>query len=308
MSQPEIVIMPLNFNGKEIIEQTLPSLKKALDKSSISTEVWIIDNNSEDDSKEFVKKTYPDFKFISYSINKCLITYNEAIKQCKAPYVLILNNDMIVDEDFITPLYNRIKQDKNTFSVSPKITTTEGKSNYYSRLTGHFFHGHLAPKSIDEEAGGTLYLHGGASLINREKYLELGGFDEHFFYFEDNDLSYRAWQKGYTCLFEPKSSVQHLESSTVSKLYNEEHKRALKEKGSYLFIKKNITDQNWLQNFKTWNILKFLKMIWTIDEYRFKAFLEINSLKDKLTVIEQKKYSDSELMSTIQNLKLKPLS
>ncbi len=304
MSETEIIIMPLNFNGKDLLSQCLPAIKKAIDNTPVQCEVCVIDNNSTDNSKEYVKTNFPEMNFISYSVNRCLTNYNEAIKQSKAPYILILNNDMIPDRNFIEPLYKRIRQRKEYFAVSPNVECKNNSEKYNERFSGKFFHGHLAPKGLGNEAGGTLYFHGGAALIDREKFVELGGFDADYFYFEDNDLSYRAWKKGYQCIYEPAATVTHLGSETVNKLYSQSQKTALKEKSSKIFVLKNISHEPWLSNFKTWNFLKIFKIIWNIDTDRFNALLEVNRLKDGLVRNEKGKMSDPDLMSEIESLKL----
>ncbi|MBF0197172.1 MAG: glycosyltransferase family 2 protein [Planctomycetes bacterium] len=305
---PKVIIMPLNYNGEELLEQSLPAVIEAAKNSPVQTEVWVIDNNSCDNSKEYVKGHFPDAQFISYQENQILFTYNDAFKKANADYILILNNDMIPDKDFIAPLIARMENELNCFAVSPKINAEKASDAMSYRLTGSFCHGHLKPVALDEGPGATLYLHGGAALIKREKFLELGGFDPLFFYFEDNDLSYRAWQKGWTCLFEPSSECEHLGSQTTLKVFgHEEKKRALKEKASNLFILKNISETTWLNNFRIWTFLKILKMIFSVDSYRLWAYFEALTLANKLQQTRDKTLSDSELMTKITNMSLKEL-
>jgi GT2 family glycosyltransferase len=65
-----------------------------------------------------------------------------------------------------------------------------------------------------------MFAGGGSSMFDRRKFIEIGGFDRLFspYYWEDVELSYRAWKRGYTVLFEPRSVVSHQVSSTISKL------------------------------------------------------------------------------------------
>jgi GT2 family glycosyltransferase len=307
-SETKIVIMPLNYNGVDLLEQCLPALLKAVENAKVKCEICIVDNNSTDNSKEFVKNNYPGIQFISYSVNRCLTSYNEAIKQSKAPYILILNNDMIPDSNFIDPLYKRIKEDKSYFAVSPHVNCPTKSENYNQRLSAKFQRGHLAPKGLGNEPGGTLYFMGGAALIHREKFIELGGFDEDFFYFEDNDLSYRAWKKGFPCIYEPASNVTHLGSQTVNKVYGQAAKNAIKERSSHIFILKNISYHPWLKNFRLWNYLKFFKTIWNLDSDRFKALLEIDNIKKNIKEEADDKISDPELLSKIESLSLAKLN
>jgi N-acetylglucosaminyl-diphospho-decaprenol L-rhamnosyltransferase len=308
MSDTEIIIMPLNYNGADLLAQCLPALKSAVENTSIKCEICVIDNNSTDSSKDYVKNNHPEVSFISYSANRYLASYNEAIKQTKVPYILILNNDMIPDRNFIEPLYKRIKQNKDFFAVSPQVECKNKTESYSERLGAKFFHGHLAPKGVDNEPGGTLYFHGGAALINRDKFMELGGFDPLYFYFEDNDLSYRAWKKGYQCIFEPNSVVTHLGSVTVDREFGQAKKVAIKEKSSSIFVLKNISHQPWLKNFQTWSYLKFFKILWNIDTDRLNAAIEVMQLKSTLEVNPSGNISDPDLISKIESLKLPRLN
>ena len=89
----------------------------------------------------------------------------------------------------------------------------------------------------------TGWLSGGGSVINKEKFLKLGGFDPVYapFYSEDVDLGYRAWKSGYKLIWEPKSLIEHKHESTMSKF----PKRTLdyiKERNRLLTVWRNITD------------------------------------------------------------------
>lgn len=306
--------MPLNYNGQDLLEKCLPGVKEAVNKCSAKCEVLIVDNGSTDNSKEFVKKNYPQYKFLTYNENKILASYNEAARQTSAKYILLLNNDIILNENSIEPLYRRICQDKSFFAVSPKINSEKENEKYLRRRLGHFFHGHLAAKPAEDDSpGGCLYFHGGAALINRQKFLDLGGFDPLFFYFEDNDLSFRAWKQGLCCIFEPSAEMFHIGAATTEKVFsgNLDRKRALKEKANNLFILKNITEEKWLTNFKIWTVLKALKMVFNIDSARAWALHQTFINKDQLNSGVSKQTSnnidDVSLMKKIEDLKLEPL-
>ena len=81
-------------------------------------------------------------------------------------------------------------------------------------------------------------------LVDREKFLALGGFDELFspFYMEDFDLCYRALKQGYRIIYEPKSTVYHLHSQTIKSFYNKLQIESLASRNQYLFRWKNFTD------------------------------------------------------------------
>ncbi|MBF0244517.1 MAG: glycosyltransferase family 2 protein [Planctomycetes bacterium] len=275
MADAELILMPLNYKGRDLLEGCLPSVLAAAGKSPLKTEVWVIDNASDDGSEELVRDGFPSVRFVKLEQNLCLQAYNCVLAEASCPYVLLLNNDIRPEGDFITPLLRRLESSPEALGVSPAITADQENERYPVRRGGRFFHGHLAPVPLAPGAGACLYLHGAAMLVRREKFLALGGFDPIFFYMEDNDLSYRAWMRGWSSLFEPSASAFHLAGVTTARVHGgSESKRALKEKASNLFVIKNISDPLFLADFLFWSFLKILKMMVLFDRYRLRAFRE----------------------------------
>lgn len=311
MSAALVTLMPLNYNGLELLKQALPTLVEAAEKSIHKVSITIVDNASRDDSEKWVREHYPQVEFLSLQENRMLVSYNQAIQNCESPYVMILNNDVLASSNFIDPLLKRLQSEKSAFGVSPAMTADDPADVWQDRLGGRFFHGHLAPVKLDRQAGGTLYCHGAAMLVKRDHFLQLGGFDPLFFYFEDNDLSYRAWRSGMSCLFEPSVSVHHLGSQSVKKLDDAlEQKRAYKERGNNFFVLKNVQNRNWKNNFKWWSLLKCFKMVFTGDKKRYWAYRETwSKLKAlKQAAAQQPEIDDEILMKRISSLTLPALS
>lgn len=307
MNPFKITLMPLNYNGIDLLKLAIPKLVEASEVSIHDVEVVVVDNNSHDDSEIWLKENYPNVRFLAYKENKILTTYNDAIKHCKSPYVMILNNDVIVDKGFIDPLVKRMESEPTCFGVSPSIQADLVHEVWDERLSGRFFHGHLAGVKLGKEPGGTLYCHGAATLVRRDRFLELGGFDPLFFYQEDNDLSYRAWRAGYSCLFEPSVHVHHMGSQTVLKDKDGlEKKRGYKERANNYFVIKNVQNFRWKINFKFWTVMKLVKMLLSFDSKRFFAFKEtVKRMKLlKKSHHQQIKLDDEVLLERIVNFKL----
>lgn len=306
----KVTLMPLNYNGLDLLKQTLPKLKEAASRSSHEVDVVVVDNASRDGSLEWLQQNHPEVGLMAFAENKILSTYNEAFQKCSSPYIMILNNDVFVDVNFIDPLVERLESEPDAFGVSPQIQADLEHEVWENRLGGRFFHGHLAGVKLGKEPGGTLFCHGAAMLVRRDLFIELGGFDPLFFYQEDNDLSYRAWRKGYRCLFEPSASVHHMGSQTVLKEKGGlEGRRAAKERANHFFVLKNVQNGAWKMNFYLWSLLKAMKMIMSLDTKRFWAFRETlqhyAALKKRSRV--QPKLDDEVLMSQIQNMRLSSL-
>lgn len=300
--------MPLNFNGRERLEKCLPGMLREAQNSPVPSEVWVIDNHSQDGSRELVESRFPGARFVAYPDNRILAAYNEAAKTCSSPFILLLNNDVELGENFIAPLYERLIGTPGAFAVSPRVNSPSESECYHRRRLGRFFHGHLAAHPGPPGAGGGLYLHGGATLVRRDLFVELGGFDDRFFYMEDLDLSYRAWRKGWSCIFEPKSELQHFGGATTTSLFGAERKRGIKEKANNLFVLKQVQNPVWLVNFLFWSVLKLLKMVFTLDRHRFWAWAETLRLLPSIwrSRQQQDRLDDRELMSRIATLELEP--
>ena len=88
------------------------------------------------------------------------------------------------------------------------------------------------------------FVNGGAMLVDRKVFLEVGGFDEDFFaYYEDVDFGWRLWVLGYKVIFAPKSIIYHVHHGT-SKIFSEDKLRFLKERNALYAVFKNYDDEN----------------------------------------------------------------
>ncbi len=304
-----VTLMVLNYNGVELLSKYLPAVLNASRAAPVPCQVWVVDNASTDTSLRYIEDHHPEVCVYAAEQNRVLTTYNDAAKHCSSLYILLLNSDIGPEPDFISPLLERIKKEELAFSVSPLVTSDDESECYPVRRGGRFFHGHLAPLPLPPGPGACLYLHGGASLIHRQRFLELGGFDSRFFYMEDNDLSWRAWRRGYSCLFEPASRVFHEGGGTIGRNTTAmERRRALKEKANQLFVLKQIQEKSWLLNFLFWSILKSLKMLLTLDRQRAWAMKESLLLLPSIIQSrrQQPRLKDSLILKRIEAGSLKP--
>src|SRR5207248_9075434 len=130
----------------------------------------------------------------------------------------------------------------DVFAVSSALLDEEGKAITRSRTLGTLHRGRFRIEAFHaDEVVPTLDAGGGCAVFDREKLLALGGFDELYwpFYWEDTDLSYAAWKRGYRVLLEPRSLMLHRHAATIQRNpenYTSYHRNA------HLFIWKNITE------------------------------------------------------------------
>jgi GT2 family glycosyltransferase len=172
-------------------------------------------------------------------------TVNRGVEHAKNPYVMLLNTDVkLLDSSFQKEL-TYFQENKNLFAVSfaqkEKNGELEGKKRMYWQ-NGFFNHSH----GTNFTFGMSAWAEGGSCIIDRTRFLDLGGFDKLYspFYWEDIDLSYKAWKKGYEVFFDPSILVEHHHESTIGKYFMPDRIRFITLRNQFIFIWKNITDSN----------------------------------------------------------------
>lgn len=236
------VIIP-NYNGKKHLAHLLPQLTKILDKED---EIIIVDNGSTDGSSEFVKKNYGKVNLINLSQNKGFgFACNMGARKSRNDFLLFLNNDIYIEEDFISPLITFLKE-KDVFSVYPLIyvpgrNESEGMKKRLFRF--NVYKGAARKTEKYGKIGYSIYPPGCCFLTKKEYFFQLEGFDEIFSlcYWEDIDIGYRAWKRGLKTIYIPVVSVIHAEGSTTRTIHSSCLK-IISIRNKLIFIWKNYSD------------------------------------------------------------------
>jgi GT2 family glycosyltransferase len=230
----KVSIVVVNYNVKYFLEQCLLSVQKAV--NGMDAEVFVVDNHSEDGSVEYLSPKFPDVVFIANDRNPGFaIANNQAIKQCKGEYVLLLNPDTIIGEESIRTLCFFMDEHPEAGGVGVKmidghgVFLPESKRSFPSPWVSFcklFGLGRLSPKSKVFARYSLLYLSpdkqhkvdvlAGAFMLLRHEALDKTGLlDESFFmYGEDIDLSYRLTLEGYTNYYVPERILHYKGEST----------------------------------------------------------------------------------------------
>lgn len=233
----KLTVVIVNYNVRYFLEQALRSVRKALE--GIEGEVFVVDNNSVDDSVAVVREKFPEVHLIANTDNPGFsIANNQAIRQSTGEYVLLLNPDTVVEEDtfkkciafmdahpqagglgvrMIDGSGNFLPESKRGFP-SPWVAfaKTFGLSKLFpkSPLFNHYHLGYLAEEenhSVDVLAGAFMWLR--RSVLD-----EVGLLDETFFmYGEDIDLSYRIVQGGYENYYFAEATIIHYKGESTKK-------------------------------------------------------------------------------------------
>ncbi len=215
------VVLP-NYNGRALLEAFLPCTFQALDDSGLSYEFIIVDDGSDDGSMEFIASNYPQIKVLENGANGGFsYSCNRGIYEAKNQLIFLVNSDIRLSPDYFKGQLEYFN-DPKTFGVMGKILNGDGtKLEIGAKIprrrgrvlkTDRFY----LPETNSNFAP-TLFLSGANALIDRQKLLGLGGFDELYspFYAEDLDLGVRAWRMGWKCYFHEQSTCFHMGSATM---------------------------------------------------------------------------------------------
>jgi GT2 family glycosyltransferase len=250
-SHPGVSVVVLNWNGKSLLAECLPSVVEAATAYSGPCEVLVVDNGSTDDSVAFVKNTFPSVNLSELPENYHFqIGCNKGVDASKYDFIVLLNNDVAVDKGFIKPLVNHLVNNDNIFSVAPKMFYWDREKVYCSAIIGNFDKGRFIQSwALDAEyhdlcarTAPTIYTSGGAMAFKKQVFNALGQFDLLYFpiYWEDADICYQAWKRGLISLYEPLSVVYHKVSATMMVRKLSYH--FLMQRNGYLFTWRNVTD------------------------------------------------------------------
>ena len=225
------VIIP-NYNGRQLLEQVLPTVFIALHNAGLSHEVIISDDASSDDSLSFLQSNYPQVQLICNKENRGFSpTINTGIFAAQYDYVLLLNSDVKLSPDYFKPLL-RYFDSEDTFGVMGRIVGWQDEK-IQDAAKYPAFHGskiktsgnyYLATPSANDWLY-SMYLSGANALVDRRKIQSLGGFNELFapFYVEDFELSLRAWRMGWKCYYEHAAICRHQTSTTIASSFKKEN-------------------------------------------------------------------------------------
>ncbi|MFN8438496.1 MAG: glycosyltransferase family 2 protein [Cytophagales bacterium] len=246
----KLAVVILNWNGKKWLQKFL----KIVCENSLPHSVYVIDNNSTDDSVSYIKEEHSTVKCIVLEQNYGFADgYNRGLEQIKAEYYVLLNSDVEVTPNWIRPVLDLFETDTSIAAIQPKIKDYNHRQKFeYAGGAGGmmdftgvpFCRGRIF-EHIEDDHGqydnvSSIFWASGASLFIRSSvYWEVGGLDADFFaHMEEIDLCWRIQNKGYQILFCPDSTVYHVGGGTLNKL--NPHKYFLNFRNSLWMLQKNL--------------------------------------------------------------------
>lgn len=233
----QLSIIIVNYNVKYFLEQCLVSVIKAC--TNIKAEIFVVDNNSTDGSKEFFDNRFPTVKFLWESDNAGFAkANNKALKLATGNKILFLNPDTILPEDCLDKCLQFFSANSNTGALAVKmidgsgVYLPESKRGFPTPLTSFFKITGLAklfPSSsiaaryylgnLPQDKNAVVDVVAGAFMMIDKKVVEKTGcFDEDYFmYAEDIDLSYRIQKAGYQNRYFAETTIIHFKGESTAR-------------------------------------------------------------------------------------------
>jgi GT2 family glycosyltransferase len=236
------VVIPIYKNTEQLVQnlrRNLPFFKDC--------EVILVN----DDPSKSIKNELSQFKQIKLYENEKNLGFgqnvNKGVSYATGDYLLFLNTDVALIDNSFKNAVNHFNKDPNLFGVSFAQIERNGSIVGKNKLLwarGFFFHS----KAPDMKTGANAWAEGGTALIDKNKFLKLGGFDSLYtpFYWEDTDISYRAWKSGYNVLFDADIKMEHHHEGTIGQYFMKRSTKVTANRNQFIFIWKNITDTSLL--------------------------------------------------------------
>ena len=224
----KIAVVILNWNGKNLLEQFLPSVIEFSSEASI----YVADNASTDTSIPYLKEHFPTIKIIENKENGGYAQgYNDALKQVKEEVYCLLNSDVEVTDGWLHPIVKLFNSNSSIAAIQPKIKDFKNKTHFeYAGAAGGFIDKFGYPycrgrifDTLEEDYGQyndsipVFWATGACLFVKADVFNSLGGFDIDFFaHQEEIDLCWRIQNSGYSVYYCGLSTVYHVGGATLS--------------------------------------------------------------------------------------------
>lgn len=227
--QSKLAIVILNYNGAVFLQQFLPSVIQ----HSAGYRIIVADNASTDASVPVLQEEFPEVELLQLAENKGYAGgYNDALQQIEASYYLLLNSDVEVTANWLSPMLSLMEARTDIAACQPKILSYHQPSHFeyagaaggYLDLLGYPFCRGRMFDTLEEDQGqyndpaAVFWATGACMMVRATAFHKLGGFDANFFaHMEEIDLCWRmhlAGHKVYAC---PQSKVYHVGGGTLPK-------------------------------------------------------------------------------------------
>lgn len=244
----------MNWNGQQLLEQFLPSI---VNFNADNAEIYVADNASTDTSIAFVKKHFPKVKIVKNTTNGGYAKgYNDALQHIKADIYCLINSDIEVTKNWLSPILQVFKDEENTAIIQPKLVDFKNKTKFeyagagggfvdffgYPYCRGRVFNELETDNSQFNDITEIFWASGACFFIRSNVFHQLDGFDEDYFaHQEEIDLCWRVQNEGYNIKYVGTSTVFHVGGATLQE--TNPHKTYLNFRNSLFTVLKNVPKQ-----------------------------------------------------------------
>ncbi|MGE3167224.1 MAG: glycosyltransferase family 2 protein [Planctomycetota bacterium] len=248
------VVIP-NYQGRELLPRTLGHLREVLAATQLSVEVIVVDDGSRDGSAEYVRSDHPWVRLVALPRNGGFSgAVNAGGREAQAPLIYFMNSDVFPCAGFLEPLVRSFASDPNQFAAASLNLNPAGQPIPPGQVSPELRRGQIRVKGFELDrlwqAGRlahhdpipTLFGTGGSVLVHRARFLQLDGFAEIFrpYYYEDTDLGWRAWRRGWSSVLVPDSVVVHDHKfSTIQSTQSRLRVKIHKKRNRFLLVWRN---------------------------------------------------------------------
>jgi N-acetylglucosaminyl-diphospho-decaprenol L-rhamnosyltransferase len=249
-------ILVLNYNGRGLLAECLPSIALAALRSPVPCRVTVVDNGSTDGSDKLVASRWPTVGYVREA-NHGLASFNRVLERLDEPVVLLLNNDIKLEPEAVGPLLQVFEAHDDALFSAPLCWTFDGQSyeGMRTRVRTRFglVQGMCRVPGIEQvfDKRDLTAAAGPVLAVDRRKFLGLGGYDSIFFpgRIEDLDLGFRGWMAGYRGYYVPESVAFHQGFGTFEPQLGKSRCAELASRNTLIFIWKNMDGARLLAHF-----------------------------------------------------------
>lgn len=248
----KVAVVILNWNGIHFLKEFLPSV--VTHSLSADVDIWVADNGSTDDSVSYIKEQFSEVNILKFDKNYGFTGgYNKALAEIKAEYFVLLNSDIEVTKNWLSPIIAYMDSNKEVSAAMPKLLSFHNKTEFeYAGAGGGFIdklgfpfcRGRLLNASESDagqynDVASVFWATGACMFVRSSVYHALGGLDDDFFaHMEEIDLCWRMKNRGYKIVYIPESVVYHVGGGTLPN--NNPRKLFLNYRNNLYLLYKNL--------------------------------------------------------------------
>lgn len=293
------VVIPV-YKNKQLFLENMAHNEKHLK----GCEIIIVDDASGENLKQDLERSLPDIKVVVNNTNLGFSkTVNRGVAEATGDLLLLLNTDVRLLDDSYRKATEQFNSDDRLFAITFKQKEKDGE--YVGKNRIYFERGFVRHSKADNvDTGLNSWAEGGSSLFRKSYFDALNGFDELYspFYWEDIDLSYRAYKRGWSVIFDENVVVEHKHESTVGKYFDKGKIMRVAYRNQFIFMWKNIGDgslfMNHLLHLPFFLLSSILRRDWPVLQGFVSALIRLPRIREKRKIENiEALLSDQEILA-----------